>query len=463
MVVYLQNIDIVNKFVGKTPIPMGNIGIKLKIISAEEYVKLNCSNFCDLSNDCVWMRFAELSRGNTRDVYVSFCVVEVLNLKSDKINIEYSNFTVIDKNGYSQKGLDFRCKIYGNERDAVVHEQILYPMSKVRFLLVSKAKTIGSVVYDSRRGYNDMEHEYDLVSIHDSKSIDNSEEYYLSKILEKDKEIMSLKDKIKEYETKIQDMDSKLKSHEKTLKNKDREIKSLEEDIEGYIEDYENLKESGGARFGKDMLCRYEIVEDDDYLRIISLEDEDTVSFNREFDKSKSNYNWINKGDALISLRSDNSFGFSLEGRTMIKSLVSGIFEFEKNKLIGFKEEICRVKKYDQSEKEEIISLLEAEEIKNNVYKKERKKMLERQALDELIEEGKVYNVYTKKDGNRTTIPQDVANAVWNRDGGRCCYCGSKENLEFDHIIPISKGGATTFRNLQLLCKNCNIKKSDNI
>ena len=106
---------------------------------------------------------------------------------------------------------------------------------------------------------------------------------------------------------------------------------------------------------------------------------------------------------------------------------------------------------------------IERKEVKEKVYEKERRKMLEREVLDELIEEGKVFNVYTKKDGNRATIPLDIANAVWNRDGGKCCICGSRENLEFDHIIPISKGGATTFRNLQILCKNCNIKKSDNI
>jgi len=63
----------------------------------------------------------------------------------------------------------------------------------------------------------------------------------------------------------------------------------------------------------------------------------------------------------------------------------------------------------------------------------------------------------------REPIPQDIMDKVWNRDGGKCVKCGSQENLEFDHIIPFSKGGATTYRNLQLLCKKCNLKKLDNI
>ncbi|MBT4178077.1 MAG: HNH endonuclease [Candidatus Marinimicrobia bacterium] len=44
-----------------------------------------------------------------------------------------------------------------------------------------------------------------------------------------------------------------------------------------------------------------------------------------------------------------------------------------------------------------------------------------------------------------------------------CAQCGSKQKLEFDHIIPVSKGGADTYRNLQLLCENCNRSKSAKI
>ncbi len=60
-------------------------------------------------------------------------------------------------------------------------------------------------------------------------------------------------------------------------------------------------------------------------------------------------------------------------------------------------------------------------------------------------------------------ISQKVKDLVWNRDGGECVECGSNENLEFDHIIPHSKGGANTYRNIQLLCEPCNRSKSAKI
>jgi 5-methylcytosine-specific restriction endonuclease McrA len=63
----------------------------------------------------------------------------------------------------------------------------------------------------------------------------------------------------------------------------------------------------------------------------------------------------------------------------------------------------------------------------------------------------------------RVPIPDDVQILVWNRDGGKCVKCGSQERLEFDHIIPLSKGGSNTARNIQLLCENCNRTKQNNI
>lgn len=60
-------------------------------------------------------------------------------------------------------------------------------------------------------------------------------------------------------------------------------------------------------------------------------------------------------------------------------------------------------------------------------------------------------------------ITQEVKDMVWRRDQGRCAQCGGQERLEFDHIIPFSRGGASTYRNIQLLCEACNRRKSNRI
>ena len=60
-------------------------------------------------------------------------------------------------------------------------------------------------------------------------------------------------------------------------------------------------------------------------------------------------------------------------------------------------------------------------------------------------------------------IPSEVKQQVWRRDGGKCVLCPSKHDLEYDHEIPVSKGGSNTVNNIRLLCKECNRKKSGKI
>ncbi len=60
-------------------------------------------------------------------------------------------------------------------------------------------------------------------------------------------------------------------------------------------------------------------------------------------------------------------------------------------------------------------------------------------------------------------IPPHVKEKVWNRDEGQCVKCGSKYELEYDHIIPFSKGGSNTHNNIQLLCTKCNRRKLNKI
>ncbi|MDE2290440.1 MAG: HNH endonuclease [Elusimicrobia bacterium] len=63
----------------------------------------------------------------------------------------------------------------------------------------------------------------------------------------------------------------------------------------------------------------------------------------------------------------------------------------------------------------------------------------------------------------RERISEEVRMAVWQRDGGKCAKCGSNEFLEFDHIVPVSQGGSSTMRNVELLCERCNRGKGANV
>lgn len=56
-------------------------------------------------------------------------------------------------------------------------------------------------------------------------------------------------------------------------------------------------------------------------------------------------------------------------------------------------------------------------------------------------------------------ISEKVKGAVFERDGGKCCTCGTTEGIEYDHKIPVSRGGDSSFENVQLLCRPCNRKK----
>ena len=53
---------------------------------------------------------------------------------------------------------------------------------------------------------------------------------------------------------------------------------------------------------------------------------------------------------------------------------------------------------------------------------------------------------------------------VYARQGGKCAICGRHydyKDMEGDHIKPWSQGGHTTIDNLQMLCRDCNRKKSN--
>ncbi|MGQ8871155.1 HNH endonuclease [Paenibacillus sp. TSA_86.1] len=62
-------------------------------------------------------------------------------------------------------------------------------------------------------------------------------------------------------------------------------------------------------------------------------------------------------------------------------------------------------------------------------------------------------------------IQRPVQFRVMKRDNQICRVCGQAvkdEDIEFDHIIPFSKGGSSDEHNIRLLCSTCNKKKSNN-
>jgi hypothetical protein len=52
----------------------------------------------------------------------------------------------------------------------------------------------------------------------------------------------------------------------------------------------------------------------------------------------------------------------------------------------------------------------------------------------------------------------------YQQQGGRCAHCGkfgSMSQMDADHIRPYSKGGSTSWSNLQILCQTCNRSKGN--
>ncbi len=66
----------------------------------------------------------------------------------------------------------------------------------------------------------------------------------------------------------------------------------------------------------------------------------------------------------------------------------------------------------------------------------------------------------SKKFGNEFKLTQGDIKNIFERDKV-CVYCKRKDNLELDHIVPISKGGKSIFNNFVVACRYCNSSKSN--
>jgi len=73
----------------------------------------------------------------------------------------------------------------------------------------------------------------------------------------------------------------------------------------------------------------------------------------------------------------------------------------------------------------------------------------------------------SRSHNRRCTVKQRgvFTSAEWHKAlvdfGESCAYCGSKQGLSQDHVVPISKGGMNNATNIVPACSSCNSSKSD--
>jgi 5-methylcytosine-specific restriction endonuclease McrA len=87
--------------------------------------------------------------------------------------------------------------------------------------------------------------------------------------------------------------------------------------------------------------------------------------------------------------------------------------------------------------------------------------------LIKALEEKLTISAFTKE--QRALMTNKLREFIKKRDNFTCCNCENSIHiepnllLEIDHIIPLSKGGLTTEKNLQTLCWKCNRNKGSKI
>lgn len=106
---------------------------------------------------------------------------------------------------------------------------------------------------------------------------------------------------------------------------------------------------------------------------------------------------------------------------------------------------------------------LTIDEVNVLFWERDRKQQKQKERIERL---SKIRDRQTRRAmqrARRERIPDEVRAFVWERDEGRCVRCGAEDDLQFDHVIPVAKGGGSAVGNIQILCGDCNRQKRDAI
>jgi len=129
---------------------------------------------------------------------------------------------------------------------------------------------------------------------------------------------------------------------------------------------------------------------------------------------------------------------------------------------------VIRVRKYNQRHPEkyqanQLKEKLRKRWLTNEARKKNKvssKKYFQTPKGKQARKNGKAIRRMREKTGKVTAREWEEKLKEFNHS---CAYCGAKEKIEQDHIIPLSKGGTHEIKNIQPLCRSCNAKKSDKL
>jgi hypothetical protein len=67
-----------------------------------------------------------------------------------------------------------------------------------------------------------------------------------------------------------------------------------------------------------------------------------------------------------------------------------------------------------------------------------------------------LFNLYTTSPSEAKRLWRKQIREKWSY---QCAYCGSTDDLTLDHVVPQSKGGLDTTKNVVCCCKTCNQNK----
>ena len=209
------------------------------------------------------------------------------------------------------------------------------------------------------------------------------------------------------------------------------------------------------------------IYDNEKYFNMISCKDYLIYQLQYLWKKIYYQINKVNNNNQKYS-----EYLKEIQSITQFGQFNSPIKKLKLNKLLKTEHEIIEKQKYHPITQFHLLITLKCSTINGRIYNKKSEifsandiLFLNKRLNDK---NGYFYNDREIWDAlcrvERGKVSNKMRFSVYQRDGYRCRKCGIScryAQLEVDHIVPISKGGKSTYDNLQTLCHKCNVEKGN--